>query len=56
MKLKINGNDIMELTGLEPGRKVGEIKKELEELILDNPELNNRDYLLEYVKQEMYRL
>ena len=52
MKLAISGFHIMELTGLLPGPEVGEIKKKLEELIIDNPEKNNKEYLLNYIKEE----
>lgn len=51
MKLKISGNDIMELLGLKPGKEVGRIKKELEGLVLDKPDKNNREYLLELLEE-----
>ncbi|OGY86623.1 MAG: hypothetical protein A2233_04260 [Candidatus Kerfeldbacteria bacterium RIFOXYA2_FULL_38_24] len=43
--LKIDGNDIMELTGLKPGRVVGQILVALLEDVLEDPSLNNREYL-----------
>lgn len=43
--LKIDGHDIMELTGLQPGREVGVIMDKLLDDILEDPSLNTRDYL-----------
>lgn len=43
--LKINGNDIMELTGLNPGREVGALLGALLEDILEDPSLNTQEYL-----------
>ncbi len=40
-QLKINGNDIIHILGLEPGPEVGRIKHQLFEIILDDPEKNN---------------
>lgn len=45
LKLELDGNEIMELTGLNPGPKVKEIIKFLSEQVIDNPELNNKDNL-----------
>lgn len=42
--LCLNGKDLIGL-GLKPGPKLGAILSELLEEVLDNPELNNRDYL-----------
>ena len=39
--LKINGNDIIRILGLEPGPDVGRIKRQLFEMVLDDPEVNN---------------
>ncbi|WP_457552915.1 CCA tRNA nucleotidyltransferase [Desulfobacula sp.] len=39
--LEITGNDIIQILGLEPGPDVGAIKKQLFEIILDDPEKNN---------------
>ncbi|MBI2410916.1 MAG: HD domain-containing protein [Candidatus Kerfeldbacteria bacterium] len=43
--LKIDGNDIMRITGLTPGRGVGEIMKALLEDVLEDPSLNTEEYL-----------
>ena len=36
--------------GVNPGKEMGEMLEVLLEEILDNPELNNRKYLVERVK------
>lgn len=47
--LCLNGNDIKEL-GYSEGRKIGEILRYLEEIVLDKPELNKKEYLIEILK------
>ena len=44
--LKINGNDLIEI-GVEKGKKVGEILNLLLQDVLENPKLNEREYLME---------
>ncbi len=44
-QLMIKGTDIMDLMGIKPGPKIGEIKQQLFEAVLDNPELNQPDTL-----------
>ncbi len=44
--LAINGKDLMEI-GIKPGRRMGEILNRLFEQVLDEPELNTREKLLE---------
>lgn len=51
ISLAINGNDIMEILGIEPGKKVGEVKKYIEELVLEDPEMNDRDILIDKIKE-----
>lgn len=46
--LAINGSDLIQL-GMEPGKKIGETLKSLLELVLEHPELNTRENLLERV-------
>lgn len=46
--LEINGNDIKSL-GFSQGKIIGKILKDLEEMVLDDPEKNTRAYLLEYI-------
>ena len=42
--LKISGKDLKEL-GIQAGRQLGMILQELLDEVLDNPQLNNADYL-----------
>jgi putative nucleotidyltransferase with HDIG domain len=49
--LAIDGTDIMELTGLKPGREVGVILKGLLEDVLEDPSLNTKTYLDKRVMQ-----
>jgi tRNA nucleotidyltransferase (CCA-adding enzyme) len=45
--LEINGHDLMRELGLEPGPKIGEVLRALLEEVLDDPEKNARETLLE---------
>ncbi|MBR6200086.1 MAG: HD domain-containing protein [Spirochaetales bacterium] len=45
--LDINGNDIMTTLNLTPGPIIGEILSYLLELVLDNPEINTHETLME---------
>jgi len=47
--LAINGHDLM-AAGFKPGPEMGEILRHLTELVLDNPEANNRETLLNAAK------
>jgi len=49
-QLAINGKDIMEITGLKPGPKIGKIKDFLLESILEHPNLNDKVHLTDIVK------
>jgi|SRR3989344_2421903 len=49
--LKINGNDIMELLGIEPGPKIGQILLILLDDVLDEPKLNTKKYLTNRTKE-----
>lgn len=44
-KLAISGNDLIEL-GLPPGRQLGSVLKQLEEMVIEKPELNDPAQLL----------
>jgi tRNA nucleotidyltransferase (CCA-adding enzyme) len=44
--LAVKGKDVMEVLGIAPSRKVGDILQILFEEVLDNPEKNTREYLL----------
>jgi len=47
--LAISGHDLINL-GILEGKKIGIILNKLKEIVLDNPELNNKEQLLELVK------
>ncbi len=49
--LQINGNDIKESLGLTEGPIVGDILKELLDMVLDEPENNDRDKLIEFARE-----
>jgi tRNA nucleotidyltransferase (CCA-adding enzyme) len=44
--LAIDGNDIMTILNIRPGKQVGKIKNKIMEAVLENPELNSRENLL----------
>ena len=48
--LKVNGNDIMEILKISPGPKIGWILNILLEEVLDDPQKNNKDYLIKRVE------
>jgi tRNA nucleotidyltransferase (CCA-adding enzyme) len=48
--LAVDGNTVMEVTGLSPGPEVGRVLRDLNEKVLDHPELNNRDDLTALIK------
>lgn len=52
--LEINGNDIKSL-GFSEGKIIGEILRELESLVLEDPNKNNRAYLIEYIEKNYRR-
>jgi hypothetical protein len=47
--LAINGNDVMEVLNIKPSKIVGDTLKRLFDLVLENPELNNRETLLKLI-------
>ena len=49
--LKIRGDDIMRILGIEPGPKIGQIIEVLMQEAIDEPEKNNSEYLGERVKE-----
>ncbi len=49
--LKVNGKDIMEVLGIAPGPKIGEILNKLFEEITEDPAKNDREYLVDRIKQ-----
>jgi tRNA nucleotidyltransferase (CCA-adding enzyme) len=50
--LKISGYDVMETLNIKPGNLIGAILKILFERVLDEPELNDKDKLLEILRSE----
>ena len=50
-ELKINGGEIMELLGIEPGPRVGYILNSLMNEILEKPEKNEKEYLESRTKE-----
>jgi tRNA nucleotidyltransferase (CCA-adding enzyme) len=46
-ELAINGHDLIQGLGLEPGRAIGELLGKLLEVVIEHPELNERSALLE---------
>lgn len=53
--LKINGKKIMEITKIQPGPKIGQALNALLEEVLDDPSMNNPEYL-EKRAQELIKL
>lgn len=52
-QLGIKGYDLEEL-GIKEGRVIGKIMEELLDLVIQHPELNKRETLIEYVKSKKY--
>ena len=48
--LKVNGQDVMEILKIKPSRKVGEVLNEIFKEVEEKPELNDREILLEKIK------
>lgn len=47
--LKVNGHDVMEILGIGPGPKIGEILNKLFDEVADGPAKNNREHLLKRI-------
>lgn len=47
-ELAVTGSDLIEI-GMEPGPKLGEVLKELLELVIEHPEHNTKEYLLSHL-------
>ncbi len=50
--LAVNGADLL-AAGVPQGRQIGEYLEQLLQLVLEQPELNTRDYLLELVRKQI---
>jgi len=48
--LAVNAHDVMNVTGLQPGPKVGKILNQLLEIVIERPEHNQKDKLTEILK------
>ena len=49
--LAVDGYNVMDFLGISPGPKVGRVLKELAEKVTDHPEMNNKETLLDLLKQ-----
>ncbi len=49
--LKVNGQDVMDVLKIKPGKKVGEVLEKLFQEVLEDDKKNNRDYLLNKIKE-----
>jgi tRNA nucleotidyltransferase/poly(A) polymerase len=49
--LKINGNDVMQLLGLKPGPKIGEVLKKIFEQVVEGKLKNEREPLLQELEK-----
>lgn len=49
--LKIDGHDVMQITGMRPGREVGVLMNKLLDDILEDPSLNTVEYLTKRTKE-----
>jgi len=50
--LAVDGRDVMETLGLESGPEVGEVLRWLFDAVLERPELNTRELLIERMREE----
>lgn len=48
--LALNGNEVMQILGLDSGPQVGEILKHLMDVVVDNPEMNSKNNLSTFLK------
>lgn len=51
-QLAISGKDLMQL-GMQAGRQMGDMLNELLELVIDEPEMNEKEKLCSYVKEKL---
>jgi tRNA nucleotidyltransferase/poly(A) polymerase len=51
--LAISGGDIITMFGIQPGPKIGEIQRELFSHVIDGDLLNERDVLVQYIKDNL---
>jgi len=48
--LAVNGHDVMKITGLQPNPRVGQILNQLLEVVIEKPEYNKENKLIEILK------
>ena len=48
--MAINGRDLIN-AGMKPGKEIGEVLQKIFEYVLENPEKNNKEILLDYYKK-----
>ena len=54
-QLAVNGHDVMDVLGLQSGSKVGEILNHLLEVVIENPDFNQKRKLIQIAKDIMIR-
>jgi len=52
--LAVNGHDVMDVLGIRPSPKVGEVLDQLLKIVLEDPKLNNREVLIQKIKELNY--
>ena len=50
-KLAVTGRDLI-LAGMKPGKEIGQKLNELLNLVIENPEMNTRETLLNYISTD----
>lgn len=53
--LAINGKDLIDQTGMKPGKELGEVLNDLLDLVTEDPARNTREYLLKAAKERLKR-
>lgn len=53
--LAVTGSDLI-AEGMKPGKEIGEILQTLLQLVLDNPEMNQKDILITYFKSNLHKI
>ncbi len=51
LKLKVSGEDVMKIFNLPEGKEVGKIKKKLEEIVLEDPSKNTKEFLFDFLRK-----
>lgn len=49
-KLAVNGKDVMNVLGIRPGERVGEVLRKLTQEVEQDPQRNTKNYLLKRLK------